>query len=308
MERPSDNPHGRAEAIAQALGNAIAYVSNELVVLTQYEAYQEDKFPELWDDAAAGAFDARMNSVEEHLGGPPEAYLVATGASAPLSDSYPRAALREALDVFRLARKSVLRSHMFMTGALMLQEDPTLITLSSDPAVGALFVKGAEKAFWEHAEAAYIRLYSFWDRVGQILDFAYFNIRKFDQNGFHAVVERVAANVAPMNPQLKDSGAWKRVRAFQSSEKDDGLKWLLLRRNLIIHSLHLHPLRENDDAMLRSQFNHLDSAHREKLRPRQMPQEVKQLMVHLNRAATLFNDCLVIVRLSPSRKVDRFVR
>jgi hypothetical protein len=137
-----------------------------------------------------------------------------------------------------------------------------------------------------------------------VLDFAFFNIRKFDQNGFYVVMERIAANAVPMNAQLKASISWQHLRAFQTSEREDGLKWLQLRRNLVIHSLHLHPVKNNEEGMFKSQFNHLEATYREKLRPRDPAGEVALLLGQLDRAGALFSDFLTLLESSPSRKSD----
>ncbi len=140
-----------------------------------------------------------------------------------------------------------------------------------------------------------------------MLDFAFFNIRKFDQNGFTAVMDRIHSNAVPMDNRLKNSGSWKRLRSFQSSEKEDGLKWLLQRRNLVVHSLHLHPVQTDEEGVFKSQFNHLDAAHREKLRPRDPAEEVALLMGQLDRAVALFSAFLTVVEFAPSRKRDRWL-
>ncbi|MEO8729259.1 MAG: hypothetical protein ABI410_07885 [Rhodoferax sp.] len=299
---PDREDDSRQERLATVLGNAVSYVTNEAVILVQYEFSQEDKFAKLWLGSDNASFEKRMNKVAEHLGGPPEFYLLPNDEEPPAADGYPEAALHEALDVFQRARKSVLRAHMFMTGSALLVDQPDIMDLPEDPEVAAILIRQSQEAFWEHAEAAYIRLYSFWDRLGQVLDFAFFNIRKFDQNGFYAVMDRIAANVVPMNTQLKASDSWQRLRAFQTSEREDGLKWLLLRRNLIVHSLHLHPVRGDEEGMFKSQFNHLDAAHREKLRPRDPVGEVRLLLSQLERAGALFGDFLILLEHSPRRK------
>ena len=264
----------RQKELATVLGNAVSYVTNEAVVLAQYEAFQEDKFANSWPENDGDAFDKRMNSVTEHLGGPPQYYLLRQGEEPPLADNYPEAALREVLDVFKRARKSVVRAHMFMTGSMFLTKQPEIMHLPEDPNMREKVINLAHAAFWEHAESAYIRLYSFWDRVGQVLDFAFFNIRKFDHNGFSAVMDRIHANMVPMDTRLSASESWRRLRSFQTSEKENGLKWLLNRRNLLVHSLHLHPVQTDEEGMFKSQFNHLDTAHRERLRPRDPAGEV----------------------------------
>lgn len=293
-----------------ALVNAVSVVANEHIVFAQYESMMAGTFAILGSQGGNhDAFEKRIDRTIEHLGSPPRFYIVRDGSEPPPGDNYPEAAMREVFSVFSRARKSVIRAHLFHAGSSLLTAHPDLFEFSSDrPEVQALLAEQSKLTFWEHAEAAYIRLYSFWDRVGQIFDFAFFNIRKFDHNGFTAVMDRIHANAVPMNEQLKKSGSWKRLRAFQTSEKDDGLKWLLQRRNLLVHSLHLHPFPDNDESVFKSQFNHLEVAHREKLRPRDPSDEVEVLLGQLNKAAGLFGDVLAILEFSPSRKQDIWVR
>lgn len=298
-----DEQHNRLLTI---LTRAVSHVSDEVIILAQFEGLHEEPFPRLWGKNDGG-FDKRMNRVADHLGGPLELYVVREGQEAPPADNYPPAALRETIDVFARARKSVLRALMFSAGSTVLAENPDLLDMPDEPAVAQALINQSQSAFWEHAEAAYIRLASFWDRIGQVLDFAFFNIRQFDQNGFTAVMDRIHVNVVPMNATLKASGSWKRLRSFQGSEKEDGLKWLLRRRNLIVHSLHLHPVEPVQEDVFRSQFNHLDVAHREKLRPRMPRDEVDLLVGQLQRAADLFPDFLSVVELTPSRKNEQFI-
>lgn len=289
----------------RVLVNTVSFVANEPLLLAQYEAAaKQGEFAQPGLDGDKGEFDKRVNRVVEHLGGPPEFYLLRNDQEPPAADNYPLAAMQEAFAVFSRARKSVMRAHLFRAGSSLLAAHPDLLDLPDDPETQALFVRQAQAAFWEHSEAAYIRLYSFWDRVGQVLDFAFFNIRKFDQNGFTSVMDRIHANAVPMDDRLKNSGSWKRLRAFQTSEKDDGLKWLLQRRNLVVHSLHLHPIPVDEDSVFKSQFNHLEAAHREKLRPRDPVDEVGLLIGQLKKAGELFSDFLVVVEFSPSRKRD----
>ena len=296
----------KQDRLATVLGNAVSFVTNEALLLAQYELVQESKFANLWPAGDNGEFDKRINRVVQHLGGPPELYVLANDEEPPPVDYYPEATMREAFAVFSRARKSVLRAHLFMAGSSLLAEQPGVMDLPKNQDAADLFIKEAQAAFWEHAEAAYIRLHSFWDRVGQVLDLAFFNIRKFDQNGFTTVMDRIHSNTVPMDDRLKNSDSWKRLRFFQTSEKEDGLKWLIQRRNLVVHSLHLHPVQTNEESVFKSQFNHLDVAHREKLRPREPAEEVALLIGQLDGAGTLFSDFLNVVEFSPSRKRDHW--
>lgn len=59
----------RLEQLTKVLGNAVSYVTNEALVLTQYELFQEDKFGQLWPEGDNGDFNKRVNRIVEHLGG-----------------------------------------------------------------------------------------------------------------------------------------------------------------------------------------------------------------------------------------------
>jgi hypothetical protein len=290
----------------KTLSNAVSFVTNEAVVLAQYEAVQEGRFAWLWPADDNGEFDERVHRVIRHLGGPPQIYVKGNDEEPPLIDNYPEATMQEALAVFSRARKSVLRAHLFMAGSSLLAKRPGVMELPENPDVAAAFIREAQAAFWEHAEAAYIRLCSFWDRVGQVLDFAFFNIRRFDQNGFAAIMDRIHLNAVPMDDRLKNSDSWSRLRSFQTSEKEDSLKWLVQRRNLVVHSLHLHPIKNDEESVFKSQFNHLDTAHRDRLRPREPAEEVDLLVGQLARAGALFNDFLSVAEFAPSKKRDRW--
>lgn len=286
----------------------ISHVANESVLLTKYESgHSSVKFTELWPELSGAEFDESIHEALRHLGGPPEYFLVPDGKVAPPSDNYPEAAMSEIFSVYQRARKSVIRTHMYNKGSSFILANKTLLSdISESQETRDLMTERIAEAFWEHAESAYIRLCSYWDRIGQLLDFAFFNIRKFDQNGFNAVMERIHGNVLPMNCGMASCQSWLRLRKFQNSERDDGLKLLLQRRNLIIHSLHLHPVKENE-KVFESQVNHLDKAHREKLKPRTPDDEVALLMGQLERAGQLFQDILRVIPFSPSRKVDMFL-
>jgi hypothetical protein len=106
------------ERLATVLRNAVSFVTNEALMLAQYQAVQKGKFASFWPDGDNGDFEKRMNRVVEHLGGPPEAYLLLTHEEPPPADNYPEAAIREVFAVFSRAHTSVLRAHLFEAAAL----------------------------------------------------------------------------------------------------------------------------------------------------------------------------------------------
>jgi len=313
QQATNESPSDEKDPQLSALANALWFVVNEPLLLAQNELTVQRKLPILQPEVGPtrATFMKRVDEVLEHLGAPPKFYLVRKGEDhlIPAADTYPVAAMNEIFEVFHRTRTSVLRARVYAAGAAVLEANSFKVFehLHTRQEQQELYVRVSQAAVWEHAEAAYIRIYSFWDRVGQILDFAFFNIRKFDHNGFNSVMDRIHSNIAPMNNELANSQSWQRLRRFQNSRNDDGLKWLLERRNLIVHSLHLHPLQDSEDGVFKSQFNHLDVAHRDKLKPRTPDEEIEMLMGHIAKAVMLFSDVLTLLGYSNSRKKTAFI-
>jgi hypothetical protein len=304
--------------LVELISRVISHVTNEPVLLVQYEERQQDKFARLRPKGGGDRLQKRLDEIVRHLGGPPRLYILRYGENPPPEDGFPGAALQEVLAVFERARVSVLRAHMHVVGTGMVKRNPEVLPMPDDPNGNAILQKRWEEAIWGHAETAYIRLASYWDRVGQVLNFAFFNIRSFKHEGFQSVMDRIHDNLAKIDAQFAKFGNWTRLRTFQCSTKDDGYKWLQERRNLLVHSLHLQPIAPDDDSnfddggkidsdtVFTSQFNHLDHTHREKLRPRDLAGEVALLMGQLDKAADLFNDVLSLLEASPSKRRERF--
>ena len=237
----------------------------------------------------------RIRRITNRLGAPP--LVIVTGQNEPLPkyDTYSDAAFHEAIAVFYAARKSVCRAHMLEIGIAALHRFPEMVN-TTDEQIRSWFLSNAEHAFWEHAENAFVKLCSYWDRVGQILDFTFFRIRQFERDGFTAVMDRIYANFFHVYEDIRNSLAWKSLRKYQNSEQEDGLKWLLRRRNLVIHSLHLQPIQTEaeEEKIFESAYNHLEESLRQKLRPGTPKQEVERLHAHLRAAAELFPHVLTL--------------
>jgi hypothetical protein len=184
---------------------------------------------------------------------------------------------------------------MTLIGAHLLKEDTAELFPAMPSEVQKNFIELVDSSFWEHTETAYIRIASYWDRIGQVLDFAFFSIRQYERDGFTAVMDRIRSNFVPMDATFPGMAEWKTLRAFQTSEKEDGLKWLLRRRNLVVHSLYLRPLSQRDSvtddngaALFEFEFNHLEESLRKKLAPGSPLEEIERLNLQLQKAAELF--------------------
>jgi len=293
LDLKDDSEH--SERLAKVFENVLMLSVNESVVAAQLEAFKIFHLADL-DLTKGSVLKTNLRDLSIALGGPPRLIFVKNGEPRPRFDTYADAAITEAIDAFMLARSSICRTHMYLIGSGIIKQHPEVVNWPDDPEIRRIFVSNVEGYFWEHAETSYIRLASFWDRVGQLLAFAFFNIRQYEHDVFSAVMDRISANFLPMNETSEPPVAWERLKAFQKTPKTDGLQWLSRRRNLLIHSLHLRPPRENEpeSPIFTSAFNHLDQAIRERLRQGTAEEEVGLLHQHLSVAAALFPDAVEV--------------
>ncbi len=286
---------------------ATAYSANEPLIFARLYQFLDPKPADLTEGSdQASALKERTLRLQQLLGGPDLQALVPNKPTKTRYDTYMAAALEESILMFNRARSAVWRSHMHCLAVSVIEKTPEGLTWPSDPAI-AIFMKSYPlEIFWEHAETAYIKLASFWDRLGLLLDFVFFNIRQFDREGFPAVMDKIRNNFLPMHDELRHSASWDRLRSFQTSEKIDGLKWLLRRRNLLIHSLHLRPWDGDkipDDPIFESAFNHLEESAKKNLAPGTRHQELSNLHSHLKMAAGHFHDVLALCELGAGLKL-----
>jgi hypothetical protein len=281
--------------LLKVLGNILIVSANEAFVIAQMEAFDLfDPRPATLRLGESTTLSERVHGLVQALGGPPQLIYRNEGGQAATYDTYAAAAVREILSSFDRARTSVLRTHIYSVGSSLLSQVPDVMQLPSDPKVREAIIAETRSRFWEHAETSFIRLASYWDRIGQLLAFAFFNIRQYERDVFDSVMDRIRSNVAPVDDRLALSPQWQRLRAYQTSEKTEGLRWLIRRRNLLIHSLHLEPMKntDEDDPIFRSTFNHLDVSARDKLRVGTQKAELQLLHLHLRTAADLFADVI----------------
>lgn len=112
--------------------------------------------------------------------------------------------------------------------------------------------------------------------------------------------DRIKVNYIPIFEELSSNESWNKLNDYQKSEQSNGLKWLLKRRNLLVHSLYLRDasqVGEGEEELFISSFNHLEETIKRKLKPGSIDQELKNLHTHLEIAATLFSDILFICSL-----------
>ena len=273
----------------------MAYAANETRILAGFEEFFSPRPARLWDsDEKEKTFVLRIDRITKRLGGPPKYILEVQNEPQTVYDTYAIAAFKEVISVFYAARKFVCRAHMLQIGTDALRRFPEAVNTENEE-IRRMFQSNAEDAFWEHAENAFIKLCSYWDRVGQILDFIFFQIRQFDRDGFTSVMDRIRANVVPVHEDVQNSIAWEALRKYQTANGEDRLKWLLSRRNYVVHSLSLRLIQTpGESEVFKSAHNHLEDKLRRKLAPGTPRQEVKRLQTHLRAAAELFPHMLTL--------------
>lgn len=278
------------DRFADVLGEALAHAAHEPVVLARLEEYFSPQPAKLADSEGGEALlKTQIDRVIRAYGGAPRLIVQHVDDPKPMYDTYMAAALREAIAMFHRTRRSVCRAQAFMIGSHMLASSAEFFKPPYSPQAREALRRSADAVFWEHADTSFIRLASYWDRIGQILDFAFFSIRQYERDGFSAVVDRIRANVLRMNPDYEVHQAWRELWAYKKSEREDGLQWLLSRRNLLVHSLHLRePEQTDSDELFESAFNHLDARLRRDLAPGTPAKEIERIHLHLTHAARLF--------------------
>ena len=83
---------------------------------------------------------------------------------------------------------------------------------------------------------------------------------------------------------------------YRKSENPDGYKWLIRRRNLIIHSISLKNYEnyEDNDELFESNYNHLNVTVKRKLAPQKPKEGLKRLLAQFSIATELFTKVIEI--------------
>jgi hypothetical protein len=232
------------------------------------------------------------------LGGAPDHFIVKKGARVTdikdKFDDFVWSTIDEMVALFGRSRNMVVKAHCAYATRWILKEGPGVMEKPfSDEKLG-VFLTVVTEDFCQYTEDALIRLASLWDRVGQLLDYVFFNIRQYERDGFPAVFDRIKANVVHLDPTVEKTAFWSGLKSYCNSEQTNGFRWLLRRRNLLVHSMHLGATRdrEKEDSEIRYYYNHLEEAIRNKLRTLSFDDELKAIHCHLRAFAASFESIL----------------
>lgn len=242
---------------------------------------------EVIEDEKISHFNKLIEKLAKQLDGTPEIIIIHRDDEKPVFDTYVDSLLGELVHSVNKSLKTIkeVKIYLVLLGFSRYYEEKD---------VSEHFTRLYSEMFWDSLEMSYIRLASTWDRVGGLLEFVFFNIRQYDRDGFNSTISKINLNIAKMDDDLGKSTDWKELWNYSKSENQDGLKWLLSRRNLIIHQVGLQEISNydfNDENDYDSYYNHiLDRAIKGKLKPLSRQEESKQLSHHINMFFNLFNN------------------
>lgn len=177
------------EKLAKGIGQIRHFRLNEPILAAQFEEFMDPKPAYLAaNDKGREALNQSLRELSEALGAVPGT-VVSLGEedNQVKYDEYGVATIDEITNYFTRCRAAVVRAHLSLIAKHDVDDRPEFIKLEPDRI--APLCELMKDLFWEEAEVAYIRLASYWDRVGQLLDFMYFNIRQYDREGFPAVLD-----------------------------------------------------------------------------------------------------------------------
>jgi hypothetical protein len=201
--------------------------------------------------------------------------------------TYHISLLNEWFSYFHKCRRSVCRAHMYCITLGALDKHPHFWPDMSEE-MRAVAKNLMESRVWDALEIATARLASYWDRVGQILDFVFFNIKQYERDGFPLVLERIKRNFAMSCPDIYNSHAWHEMNKYANSEKQNGYKWLIRRRNLVVHSMQMKPRPTYDnDVIFEYEFDHFEDRIVRDLAIKELREELLDIHSHLTSAASL---------------------
>ena len=294
--------------LAQAIGDVLYFRANEPILIRKFEEFMSPKPARLAaDDDEKTKLNKRLDELSVTLGGVPGVLIASNDQPNHTKyDEYGVATLDEIISYFNRCRDSVVKAHLSFVAYHFIRERPDFMNI--EPEYRETMTELMEEAFWEETEIAYIRLASYWDRVGQLLDFMFFNVRQYERDGFAAVVDKIHGNFSPIYPELRISESYQKLRSFQQSEQIESFKWLARRRNLLVHSIRLRKLFDQQpNVILEFAFNHLEDKYRSKLQVRDPSDELNTIHQHLSNCAGLFPDVLELSKLAINLKIHVFV-
>jgi len=282
--------------LADNFGQILSYTVNEAILIKKMKKYFDPRPAELFKSKKTEKIITRkISKLSKKFGGPPQIVSVSDEQASPKKfDMFVYTAIDEMTSMYQRSYNSVCIAHIYFICKGLLEKHPDFLKKTDQKEINNVILPMISNQFYDKAEIAYIRLSSYWDRVGQLLDFVFFNIREYERDVFSKVLSRIKTNYVLMHNEIKMNNSWQRLQGYHKSEKTDGMNWLFSRRNLLVHRLHLSSNYQiiNDNPIFISDYNHLKNTIQNKLSPKNEQEEINILHSHLKKAADLFDDVI----------------
>jgi hypothetical protein len=210
-----DDVENKIDRFASALTSLLSHSMNEDTTLLHMEEFFDPKPAALFytdseKDALQRLVDQFMRRFSRDIGGPrliilPDDPDTATGKVRV--KTYHISLVNEWFSYFQKCRRSVCRAHVYLITCEALDKHPEYWSdMSQHERANRRDLM--ERRFCDALEIATTRLSSYWDRVGQILDFVFFNICQYERDVFPSVLDRIKKNFIPTCPEIANSSAW----------------------------------------------------------------------------------------------------
>ena len=280
------------EHFAETLGQIFVGRANALITAKRAEKYFSPRIPTLAANKKDGErINKRLEQLTLALGGPPQLLVSVENESPRSYDTFAVSAIYEMVEGYWKARRRLVNVHLIYITLEGLRVHPEyLVNLSENELPGLLEALTGE--FWDAAEDTFTRIFSYWERVAQLLNFVFFHVRQHE-DGFHSVIEKIRANYAPFIPGLVQLEAWQQLRGFETSEEPNGFGWLARRRNLIVHKLSLsHEPFCGSEEFYSSFYNQLTEAFTKKLKKGSYQEELTRMHQQMSVVVDMFGSVL----------------
>lgn len=262
---------------------------SNIFVLQKLEEIAEPEIPKIGNnEEQIKLLNSLLQKVSCSLGGVPRIIINYTDTPKPQYDTFVDSLLHEILSMFWKTRRAVIKAH---SQYVVVESMRYKKEFFEKPAPEDIVLR-IEEYLWDSIEVAYIRMASFWDRIGQLFSFSFFNIRQYEKDGFTSIMEKIHTNYRPILPTLEKLPEYSVIWEYSNNEKENGLKWVLQRRNTIAHSVGLDTNTRKPSKTYDSKYNHLEIRKERKLNKKELKEELNQFHYHYGKICRLFEDCL----------------
>ncbi len=182
--------------LSQNFAQILSYTVNEPILIKKMQKYFDPRPAELFKSKKTEKIITRkISKLSKKLGGPPQIVIVSDEqASTKKYDMFVYTAIDEMTSMYQRSYNSICIAHLYFICKGLLEKHPDFLEKTDQEELNNVILPMVSNQFYDKTEIAYIRLSSYWDRVGQLLDFVFFNIREYERDVFSKVLSSVVSH------------------------------------------------------------------------------------------------------------------